>query len=352
MSENRGQYAWAPLHNMKDKRKHSDAPEAEGEMRRFGFLGFLMTLGLPALFLAALLIQSQLLRYIFLGAALVSVLVMWGLNAFVRSARSTLTLVYLSLAVVIAIALFMSIPASQVQTVSDRIRHQEQLFSAGHDQPVVGTEVPQESPAPSEASGNSNMSAAQIKMVQFLEYWRINSIPGMITLCSPAWVAQYESPETALFQLISGVRPESYEFESISGSDNDTSRTVTIKVLLDAKNGTEPTLNRLQVLMFRVNNEWYIDPQSLKGTPINAEAEAARQQRAVLSSTIVPTATPDPQVEANRFYVYYNKEGKGKLYHADKICDGVSQKYWPMTPLDFSLINSQQYKNQIGRAHV
>lgn len=345
MNGNRGQYTSAPLYNMKNKQRKSAAAETgEQRPRRFGALGLTVTLVLPVLFLVALVVPVNIIRWIFLGAVVVSVALMWILGAFVRNARSTLTIVYAALAVVIGLALFMNSQAPEVQRTSANVQQQDALFSENNADALAALLNGNVTPAPTVNANSETISAAKKQMIQFLEYWSINSVPGMLSLCTPSWVAKYEEPETELFQLISGARPESYEFESISGSDGDTSRTATLKVMLNANNGTPATMNRLQVLLFRVNGTWYIDPQSLKGTPIDTAAEAAQQNRQIISSTIVPTATPDPQAEANRFYVYYNKEANGSYYHAEHICDAVSQSYWPLTALDFSLINSQQFK--------
>lgn len=346
MNGNRGQYTSAPLYNIKNRQRKNAAPSADqgSAPRRVGVLGLAVTLVLPVLFLVALIAPVDLIRWIFLGAVLISVAMMWILGAFVRSARSTLTIVYLALAAVIGLALFMNSQAPDVQRASSNVQQQDAAFSGNDADALAAILAASQTAEPTEEPDDEIMSAAKKQMIQFLEYWRINSIPGMISLCTPSWVSQYDDPESELFQLISAARPEQYEFETISGSDGDTSRTITLKVMLNAHNGTPAAWNRLQVLLFRVNGVWYVDPQSLKGTPINAEAEAAQQNRQIISSTIVPTATPDPEAEANRFYVYYNKVANGTKYHADKICDAVSQNYWPLDKLDFSLINSQQFK--------
>lgn len=346
MNGNRGQYTSAPLYNMKNKQRKNSASVGEQNEapRRFGFLGLAVTLVLPVLFLVALIAPVSIIRWIFLGAVIVSVALMWILNAFVRSARSTLTIVYMALAAVIGLALLMNSQAPDVQHTSANVQQQDAVFSGNDADALAAILASTQTAEPTVDPNAETMSAAKKQMIQFLEYWRINSIPGMLSLCTPSWVSRYDEPESELFQLVSAIRPEQYEFETISGSDGDTSRTITLKALLNANNGTPAAWNRLQVLMFRVNGVWYVDPQSLKGTPIDTAAEAAQQNRQILSSTIVPTATPDPRAEEERFYVYYNKEANGTKYHADLICDAVSQSYWPLTKLDFSLINSQQFK--------
>lgn len=350
MHGKRGHYTQAPMNNLKNNQRKRPTPEQMNQQpaeqqdgKRYGLLSLMLTLIMPVLFLLALIISSNVLKWCFLGAAVVAVGAMWALRAFVYSARSTLTVVYAALAAVIGVALIVNNQAPEVQRTSASVQQQDAFFSQQDAASLAAALEGLNTPAPSETP-TAAMSEAHLKMIQFMEYWYSDSIPGMISLCTPSWIAAQEDPERELFQLLGGNKPESYEIESLTGSDGDSSRIVSIRVRINPNNGMPSTLNRMQVLMFRVNNHWYVDPQSLKGTPIDEAAEAARQNREILSSTVVPTATPDPQAEANRIYVYYNKVGNGSKYHADEICDTVSDNYWPLEKLDFSLINSNQYK--------
>ncbi|MBE5787626.1 MAG: hypothetical protein E7324_08825, partial [Clostridiales bacterium] len=104
MNGNRGQYTSAPLNNMKNRQRQAARPQGDAHQpsqQRFGWLALVLSLVLPILFLLALLIPSSVLRWIFLAGVGAAVAAMWLMNAFVRNARSTLTLVYLALAVVI-----------------------------------------------------------------------------------------------------------------------------------------------------------------------------------------------------------------------------------------------------------
>ena len=349
MHGQRGQFTQAPMNNLKNEKRQAAArakrPRDPSQEKRYDLLGMVFALVLPVLFLLALLISSNIIRWAFLGLTLVGIGLMWLLGAFVRSARSTLTVVYLALAVVIGVALLVNNQGPRLQQPSANVQQQDAIFSQN------GGMLPGQSglysPAPSPSPDNEIVSAAKLAMIQFMEYWRMDSVPGMISLCAPSWLALQDKPEMELFQLLGGNTPESYEVESLSGSDGDSSRIVSLKVRINPNNGMPVTLNRMQVLMFKVNSKWYVDPQSLKGTPIDEAKEAAQQNRPILSSTVVPTATPDPQAEANRIYVYYNKVGNGTKYHADEICDAVSESYWPLEKLDFSLINSNQFKKLI-----
>ena len=298
MNGNRGQYTSAPLNNMKNKRptppsRPGEQPAQPSGSRRFRVLAAVLSLALPALFLLALLIPSTALRWAFLAVTAVSLAAMWLLRAFVKNARGTLTVVYGALAVVIGLALFMEGQSPESRNVSSRVQDQGALFT------------------------NSD-------------------------------AAQQQSPEATLYQMIRNGKPINYQIENAQGSDGDTSRTITLKATIDYQNGITPTLCRLQVLMFRVNDVWYVDPQSLGGTPIDEAAEnaSASVSNPNLGSTIAPTATPIPTGSADAQILYYNKDG-GKYYHAVPNCSAVAERYWPLDEFYYSDLNSQQFKNLI-----
>ena len=114
MNSNRGQYSFTPLYNLKSKRQEEKKAEQQAadaaavKRNRYALLSIMMSLVLPALFIVALLLPNNSVRWVFLGLAFVSLLMMWALRAFVKSARNTLTVIYGALALVIGLALFMN----------------------------------------------------------------------------------------------------------------------------------------------------------------------------------------------------------------------------------------------------
>ena len=348
MNSNRGQYTSAPLNNMKNKRPDAAFSAGEGKPqtaarpRRFGLLALMLSAVLPVLFLLALLISAPLLRWAFLIAAGLSVAAMWLLRAFVRNARGTLTVVYCALAVVIALSLFMD-QAPEARKASSRVADSGALFS---DQVAPGalsallndgaaTEAPTSAPS---------ISAAQQQLEAFFYSWAENDIPAMLQLCAPAWVAQQQAPSERLWQLMSQRHPLQYQVENVQGSEADTTRTITLKVSMAKEGHTEAELVRMQVLMFRVTDVWYVDPQSLGGTPIDeaAEAEKQQQQAQIVGTTIAPTATPN--ADANAQVLYYNSNG-GKYYHSMPNCPAVDERYWPLDKFYYSDLNTAKFKN-------
>ena len=348
MNSNRGQYSFTPMYNLKNKKNEPPKePEAGQEaapapMKRYGFLAFVMALVLPALFWTALLVPNFILRCVFLGAAAVSVLIMWMLRAFVRSARNTLTVIYAALALVIALALFINaqtpenrgVPASSNQPSpytnpdTGSVNAMLNEINAANAPEATATPVPE--------------PAAYTRLKEFLAAWSENMIPTMKEYCYPGWVNEQLSAENTLFQMLNTSIPTEYvdPYESITGSEGDTSRIITIKVYFN-ESGRQ-TLKRLNVIMKKVNDIWYVDPDSLEGVVVDEAAEAAAAANADMPHTTV-TPRPDPTDETEVLIVYYNVNG-GKYYHLDRTCPAVSSEYWPLTgKIPFDMINSAQY---------
>lgn len=352
MNSTRGQYTSAPLYNMKNRRPAQQSgqggptgPDPNKNSKRFGLLALVLSVALPILFLLSLLIPSNPLRMVFLAAALISVALMWLLNAFSRSARSTLTIVYLALAVVIGLALFMSLQSPEARKASNTVKDPGTLFTDTVDMSVLNNFLQNntiETPVPDTPA----VSAAQQRLEQFLEYWAGNNIPGMLEICTPSWVSQQQSPEGQLWNLMLNRRPVQYVIENAQGSDLDSTRTITLKVTFMKEGSNETTLNRMQVLMFRSNELWYVDPQSLGGTVIDEAAELTKQQAlgSFVGSTIAPTFTPAPQDSKEATILYYNADG-GKYYHAIANCSAVDEQYWPLSQFYYSDLNSTKFKN-------
>lgn len=336
---------------MKNKRPYAQQNAQPGHMnsqpdapRRFAALSIILTLVLPILFLLTLFLANQPLRIIFLALTLLSVAAMWLFRAFVRSARSTLTIVYIALAIVIGVALLLDQETVDRKTTSSAMQEQGSYFN---DTAALADLLERNiTPAPTSAISSEIISEAQRKLELFMSYWIQGNVKQMLNLCTPSWIAQYQNPEQELFQLTSSSRPQDYIIESLSGSDGDSSRTITLKVMLQNISGQEAAMNRMHVLLFKVNNTWYVDPQSLGGTPIDEASELAAQNKTFVGSTIAPTATPAPSTGEGAVMLYYNSDG-GQYYHAIPNCSAVNERYWPLAKFYYSDLNSQKFKNLI-----
>ncbi len=348
MNSNRGQYNASPMYNLKNKRlerkkeeelEPKNAPDTE---QRHMLLSLLLSIGLPALFLVCLMVPSAMLRWVFLGLAGVSVLAMWLLRAFVRSARNTLTVIYAALSVVIALALFISRPAPETRMASAAAQTQTSLYSDADEGGANAVPNEMNTPAPEEEEEEdaSAVPEAQARLDAFFQAWIKNSVTEIKEYCLPSWVHEQQSAETELFQKMRRSRPMDYLIEDRSGGDAANSRIITVKATFN-DNG-ETVVKRMRVIMRKINDVWYVDPNSLDGVKVDEAAEAAAQASSqMIASTIAPTA--EPKAEGESVTVYYNVHG-GKYYHMTPTCSAVDSSYWPLTgEIPFELINSKEY---------
>ena len=332
------------LKNRKPERKREpglteeSAPETE---KRHTLLSLLLSIGLPVLFLVCLMAPSPVLRGIFLGLTGVSVLAMWLLRAFVRSARNTLTVIYAALSVVIALALFINRQAPESRSASSAALNQASLFSNPDAGSVNAFLNEMNTPSPEEETDtNTVVPEAQARLGAFFQAWANNSTTEMKEYCLPSWVNEQQSAETVLFQMLRRSRPLNYTIEETSGGSGDNSQIITVKATFD-DNG-ETVVKRMRVIMKKINDVWYVDPNSLDGVKVDEAAEAAAQASyQMIASTIAPTA--EPKKEGESITVYYNVHG-GKYYHLSPTCPAVDSSYWPLTgEIPFELINSTEY---------
>lgn len=357
MNSNRGQYNDSPMYNMKNRRSGRrrepiqvpDAPQApearpqtaapEQGMKRHGLLSAMLSLVLPALFLVCLLVPANEARWAFLGLTAFCLLSMWVLGAFVRSARNTLTVIYLALAAVIALALFMNQQTPEARNAA--AGRNVTAAAPEENQAPLAVQVTA-APAPT-ADPASLVSEAEKRLDGFFQAWMKNQIQEILKYCSPAWINNTAAPTNVIFQNLSGNLPLSYQVESAAGSDANTSRVITVRAVF--QDGAETVDMRINVRMVKTNDIWYVDPNSLDLIPVNEEEEQKAAARILpnINTTKAPVATPDPNQPDIK--VYYNKAGKGKYYHADKICPRVDSQWWPLEEFSFSLINSQEFKN-------
>ena len=176
------------------------------------------------------------------------------------------------------------------------------------------------------------------RLRMFFSYWAANRQDDMLTLCLPSWVSKQENPKTALFALMATRTPKEFDVEGISGTPNDTSRTVTVNSLMDRSNGKEPVRYRLSIIMDKdaSDGQWYVNPKSLQ-TYENADTPDP-------SITATPAATSTPYVTSTTV-LYYNLDG-GKYYHLDPNCKTTNAKYLPFKGhFTYAEINNDKYKD-------
>ncbi len=190
------------------------------------------------------------------------------------------------------------------------------------------TEVPA-TPTPPAAD-----NATAERLDSFFRYWSANRTDEMLTLCAPSWQSKVDNPKMSLFGLLANRTPLDYTIEKITGTPEDSSRTVTVTSTIDRGNGKDPVKYRLSVLMLREGDTWFVDPQSLK------TYDEAETPDPAMEAT--PTPSPEPLVSSSTV-LYYNPDG-GKQYHLDPNCKSAHEKFLPFKgKFTYGEINDEPY---------
>ncbi len=355
MSDSRSRYSSTPLQNVKKAtppkrgnrpqppRTVGDYQDAAAGQRSFALLQIMLTIILPLMFVIALLVPSNTLNLSFVALSAGCLLLMWLLNAFVPNARMTLSLIHIAMILVCLFAVWMnptSGPTVNQPSGPSASGVQEgdpsSIFTQNADAGMVGMTAQQSQSVSDfkvETTPNPDAaSLAQKRLEEFMSAWMNNDFKKMVALSLPSWVSSQENAEQAMF-FVRGIRmPLSFEFTSVSGSDADSTRTVNMQVKMDKSNGQAPRNYLMQVLMMRVNDQWYVDPNSLSSEQEVADASVTQ----VPVVTVAPLITADPNLT-----LYYNPDG-GTKYHTDPNCPTLGEKY---KPLQHSF-----YYSQLGEA--
>ncbi len=366
MNGNRSRYTSAPLYGMKNKKiQHTDLSggggdpsrggdgSPSGSSRRFQWLIPLIALVLPVLFILSMVLPDvnarNIFKILFLALSLISLAVMWFGRAFGRNARYSVSLVMIALMVISAVSLALTLPRDTGRTGASSAGSASYFggSSALDSVAVSASDIGASTASGSDSGspqGDAAASAAQMQLMAFMNYWGENELDQMVSLCLPSWVSSKENPKTDLFFILTNRVPLSYTIDSISGSAEDDSRTITITCLIQKQSNSAPEYYRLQVLMIRLNNNWYVDPNSLSGTKVQITPVPGSEAAAAVV-TAVPTAipTPTPPVTSETV-IYYNPQG-GKYYHSQDTCSAVASQYEPLTPLYYKDLNSSTFKN-------
>ena len=287
------------------------------------------------------------LKWLFLALAAASIALFWIRPMVEGNKRLCYTIVFGVLALVTAISLFLPSRGGNRGAVQEADNPQETRETAQTTQTSGGaviadgisgqvltnvSAVPaqQETPMPQEDSSMTD------RLASFFYYWSGNELDEMLKLCSPNWQSQQSDPRVALFTLKGNRTPIDYTVEKVGGTVDDESREVIVRSLMDKNMGKDPVKYRITVIMLKENDQWYVDPQSLKSN----EPELTTDPNA--TTTPGPTATP--AIYPNTV-LYYNPN-KGEYYHLDPNCKKVGVKYVPLKGhFTYAEINDEQYKD-------
>ncbi len=299
----------------------------------------ILSVVLLALFVVGIAAVKPLL-WVFAPLALASVAFFWVKPCIDTNKRLCFTIVFAALTVAAGVALFAGGDPTTTGTGSSATAAPGTQTSSGGTvvDPKTGqvlTTVEATAATATPAPAVDDHSATD-RLESFFYYWSVNKQDDMLTLCAPSWLSTVENAKTALFGLMANRTPLDYTVEKISGTVDDTSRTVTVTSTMDRNNGKNPVKYRLGVLMVREGDQWYVDPQSLK-----SYEEAETQDPATLPT---PTPTAEPAANASTI-LYYNPDG-GSKYHLDQNCKSTHAKYLPMKGhFTYAEINDDAYKN-------
>lgn len=314
---------------------------------------------LPLLFVATLVFSAMpLIKWVFIAFTVLGLLGMWFVSSFASSAKTTLSLVYVALLLVTIVMLFAnpSVGGQPDATGTPAPNNPYNYDGSQVNNPSLGAligneSIPTTEPTPTPAASTSE---AAIKLEEFFYLWQDNNLASMLELCAPSWKASLTNePRIALFTILQNRLPSDYAFESITGTDADSSRTIVCTATIDKRYGYEPVKYRFQVMMLREDNVWYIAPQSLSSNEqlLDATAEITNEyiDNALLADATAtdsvadarPTVTPAP---GEKTILYYNKSG-GKRYHIDAECSSVDKSYLPLTQFYYGELNNKLFKS-------
>ena len=283
------------------------------------------------------------LKWVFLGLAAASLVLFWVKPLMANNKRLCYTIVFGAL---MAVTVFSMVTGSTGgagprQTAQETAAAGGSSGSGGYEtaggadgsgQSAGGVAVAM--PAATDTPEPVNDTSVTDRLTMFFNYWTANQLDEMYTLCLPSWQATQDTPKAALFALLANRKPLTFEMENITGTNDDTSRTVTVVSEMDRQNGKDPVKYRLNIMMVKEGDMWYVDPNSLKSY------EAAETPDPASQATATPTV--EPSADAGTV-LYYNPDG-GTKYHLDQNCKSTHAKYLPMKGhFTYSEINNPEY---------
>lgn len=301
---------------------------------------------LPLLFIPCIFVPESLnfIRYTFLVLSVCGMGGMWYRQMYGSSTRIIISVVYVALCIV-TVSMLMQGERDLQRTNAGASPVTAQTSNAPDDGQAAGmaaTEAPSPTPAP--APTVVGKSEAQLRLETFMSNWAGNRVEDMVRLVQPSWATAQDTPANRLFMLLGNRTPIEYNIEEISGSDEDTSRTVTMTASIDKNNGKDPTVYRFMVLMVKEGGEWYVDPASLASNDeVSAETNVVNDTSAGVTTTEAPRTTVSPAPPASTV-LYYNPDG-GHYYHMDANCESINVEFRPLQG-SFSYSDLASYINE------
>lgn len=306
------------------------------------FFVILPVLGVMAIFL-------QPVRWLFMPVAVLSLVQMWMIGAFLLPGRLILSAAY-GLATVFTLVTALS---TQPATLDRRVPgFMTTDAPTSVPTPLINYSMTSDTPDPfavasgsngsagdgqteadyTDANGSEAKSDAEIALENFMERWRRGIVADMVEYTAPSWreaqqdTSQRDAAQQQLFWKF-GQKPlvDWRQISSPTGTDASGARTVTVQA--DINYGGETRTYEYEAITLYENGRWYVDPDSLSSGILKEQATPTPDPNA--TPTPEPSPTPEPTTDP-KLTLYYNKDG-GKLYHVDDNCPSVAQKYLPLT---------------------
>ena len=300
----------------------------------YGCLGFVLL----ALFALAMVFPASPLRWLFTVLAVAAIAGLWLMKSPLgRGTRVTVSVILAALAVV-AVASGLAQPGRDRQQPSTpNAGVPAAQVQATEETPVVleNTPEPQAQPAAANNADPLNSEAAE-QVKNFYYFWSVNNYDNMVTLCPPSWVRSQESASVSIFQLVGNRHPVDFTVTAITGTENDTSRTVSVEATIDrhlSNNSIQKYLQKIVVL--KEDGVWYVDPRSLES---HEATPSPSPENALPTQPPPPPDTADPATK-----LYYNPNG-GERYHVDAYCKSANQKFLPFKGVfTYAELNNEPY---------
>ena len=309
------------------------------------WLKMLLYIILPVAFVVCIALKDDMfdiLRYLFMTACAASVGMLWYRQSFSSSLRTGITIGYGLMCIIVIVVMLSGASSDLVQTNGNitpqptlSVTEEPSAEALGYQADQAPVTTPPVETAPEDTEAGQRLSA-------FMDNWKVNDIENMLGYVMPSWRLRQTDPAAALFYNISNRTPLEYEIEAISGTSNDTSRSITMTAIIDKNNGNDPVKYRFIILMDREDGDWYVDPDSLStndadptDTPMPDNLDAI--------FTLAPRQTVTP-VPPDSTLLYYNADG-GSYYHADPQCEAVNEKYLPMTSFTYGQLGDSPYNS-------
>lgn len=308
---------------------HPGSAPANANMLWMLFLfGLIPLLFIPCLFVSQ---TMNILRYIFIGACLIGLGVMWYRQMLSPAVRIVVSVIYVGLCILtlsMAMENKAEIPLGTAPATTPPLQTETTPQPSDYDYAAAaGLSDPVEEPTPTPPV----KSEAESRLELFMNHWCGNRVEDMVDLVQPSWASTQDSAVTSLFNLLTNRLPLSYQLEDITGTDDDTSRTITMTAEIDKQNGKEPVIYRFTVLMVKEGGQWYVNPNSLATNDEVKDTEevVVNDKTSNVSTTEAPrtTVSPAPPGETT---LYYNPDG-GHYYHMDAYCASIREEYRPLT---------------------